>query len=204
VAHKLLLATNNPGKVDEYRTLLEGLPLAMTTPAEEGLASGPEESGATFEENALVKARYYGGASGILALADDSGLEVDALNGEPGVHSARYAGDGATDAELVRFLLAKLEDIPWQRRIARFRCVIALVWPGGAEETFHGSREGYITTEPKGRNGFGYDPVFYVPELGKTFAQVEPEVKNRLSHRAEAARKVVQRLRREVETVPAS
>lgn len=204
MTHKLLLATNNPGKIGEYQTLLEGLPLTMTTPAQEGLEGEPEETGATFEENALLKARYYARASGVLSLADDSGLEVDALNGEPGIHSARYAGDGATDAERIRFLLAKLKGIPWQERTARFHCVIALVWPGGAEETFDGSREGYIIVEPKGRNGFGYDPVFYVPELGKTFAELEPEVKNRWSHRAEAARKAAHRLRSEARTVPAS
>ncbi len=204
VAYELLLATNNPGKISEYRTLLEGLPLVLTTPAQEGLGSTPEETGATFEENALLKARYYADASGILALADDSGLVVDALNGEPGIHSARYAGEDATDSERVRFLLANLEGIPWHRRIARFRCVVALVWPGGAEETFHGGREGYITLEPRGLNGFGYDPVFYVPELEKTFGELEPEVKNRCSHRAEAARKAAHRLRREVEGVPAS
>lgn len=203
-AHKLLLATNNPGKMAEYRTLLEGLPLSMTTPAQEGVDGEPEETGATFEENALLKARHYARATGILTLADDSGLEVDALNGEPGVRSARYAGDGATDAERVRFLLAKLKGIPWQRRTARFRCVVALVWPGGAEETFEGSKEGYIALEPRGRNGFGYDPVFYAPELGKTFAEVEPEVKNRWSHRAEAAHKAAQRLWREIKQAPVS
>ena len=143
----------------------------------------------------MLKARYYASDSSIPALADDSGLEVDALNGDPGVRSARYAGDSATDAERVGLLLAKLKGVPWQRRTARFRCVIALVWPDGTEETFDGSREGYITLESRGQNGFGYDPVFYLPELENTFAQLDPEVKNGWSHRAAAARKVVERLR---------
>jgi XTP/dITP diphosphohydrolase len=192
---KLLLATSNPGKVDEYRALLAGMNVTLVTPSDQGLVDQPEETGDTFEENALLKARYYALATGLMSLADDSGLEVDALGGEPGVHSARYAGEGATDADRVLLLLSKLEGVPSEKRAARFQCVVALAWPEGTTETFHGSCEGRIAAEPKGRNGFGYDPVFYVPELGKSFAELEPVVKNQRSHRAEAARKAADRLR---------
>ncbi len=192
---KLLLATSNPGKVDEYRVLLADMNVTLVTPSDQGLVGQPEETGATFEENALLKARHYALASDLLSLADDSGLEVDALGGEPGVHSARYAGEGATDADRVMLLLSNLKGVPPESRTARFQCVVALAWPEGTTETFHGSCEGQIANEPKGNNGFGYDPVFYVPELGKNFAELEPDVKNKRSHRAEAARKAVERLR---------
>ncbi len=193
----LLLATNNQGKVVEYLALLDALPLELVTPSQAGIMSAPEETGATFEENALLKARYYAERSGLLTLADDSGLEVDALNGSPGVYSARYGGPSASDADRVGKLLKALEGVPWERRTARFRCVVALVWPGEAEETFHGAREGYVSLEARGSNGFGYDPVFFLPELGKTMAELTQEVKNQWSHRAEAAHKAVQRLQKE-------
>ncbi len=192
---KLLLATSNAGKAREYRVLLAEVPFTITTPAEENLGGAAEETGSTFEENALLKARHFARRSGLFTLADDSGLEVDALGGEPGVRSARYAGPEATDQERVAFLLTKLEQIPWEQRTARFRCVIALVWPSGAEETVEGSCEGLISFRSKGYDGFGYDPVFYVPELGKTFAELDTATKNRLSHRGQAARKVAERLR---------
>ncbi len=195
MTQKLLVATTNPGKLREYQELLKGVPFLLTTPPQEDLQEEVAETGITFEENALIKARHYARASGILALADDSGLEVDALGGEPGVLSSRYAGPKATDPERVAFLLAKLKGVPWEQRTARFRCVIALVWPSGTEETVDGSYLGYIAREPRGANGFGYDPVFYVPELGKTFAELDPTAKNRLSHRALAARKATERLR---------
>ena len=200
---KLLLATSNPSKLDEYRVLLSGVNVTLVTPPEQGLEGQPEETGETFEENALLKARYYAQASGLLSLADDSGLEVDALGGEPGVHSARYAGEGATDADRVLLLLSRLKGVPAERRTARFQCVVALAWPEGATETFHGSCEGQIAGEPRGNSGFGYDPVFCVPELGKSFAELEPDVKNQRSHRAEAARKAAERLRIVVDTAKA-
>jgi XTP/dITP diphosphohydrolase len=194
VMQHLLLATGNPGKVTEYKMLLGDISLTLVTPLQQGITDEPEETGTTFEENALLKARYYTGVSGLPALADDSGLEVDELGGRPGVYSARYGGPGASDADRARFLLDAIEGVPWERRTARFRCVVALVWPGGEEVTFHGTREGYIALESKGANGFGYDPVFFLPELAKTFAELAPEVKNRWSHRAEAARKAAERL----------
>ena len=194
-AARLLLGTNNPGKVREYRELLQGVPFTITTPASENLAGEVDETGATFEENALLKARHFAQASGLLTLADDSGLEVDALNGEPGVRSARYGGPGLTDEERVTLLLSETSEVPWELRTARFRCVIALVWPSGDEATVEGSCEGYIAYESTGTNGFGYDPVFFYPDLGKTFAELDSAAKHRLSHRGQAARKAVERLR---------
>ncbi len=191
----LLLATNNRGKAREYRQLLAGLPYRLLTLAECGL-SDIEENGATFEENARLKALEATTESGLLALADDSGLEVDALGGEPGVMSARYAGEGGSDADRIEYLLSKLENIPWEKRTARFRCVIALAPPEGKVELFDGECRGFVTTIPKGSYGFGYDPVFYLPELGKTMAELPAEVKNQVSHRGQAARKVYQALAR--------
>ena len=159
--------------------------------------TAPEETGGTFEENALLKARYYVERSGLLTLADDSGLEVDVLNGGPGIYSARYGGPGASDADRVEKLLKALEGVPWEQRTAKFRCVVALVSPDGTEDTFHGAREGYVTLEARGNNGFGYDPVFFLPTLGQTMAELSSKAKNQLSHRAEAAFKAVQRLQKE-------
>lgn len=161
----------------------------MTTLDAEDIVEEVEESGTTFEENASLKARHYARISGLLTLADDSGLEVDALNGEPGVRSARYAGEGASDRDLVAVILDRMKGVPQKKRTARFRCVIAVAWPSGRVELVEGVREGVISTEPRGENGFGYDPVFYLPERGKTMAELTPAEKNRLSHRAEAARK---------------
>jgi XTP/dITP diphosphohydrolase len=184
---KLLIATNNPGKVREYEVLLRGLPLTLTYPAQEGIDIEVEETGSTFAENARLKAAAYARASGLLTLADDSGLEVDALGGEPGTRSARYAGQGASDEDRYRLLLSRLEGVPWERRTARFRCVIAVATPRGEIRLAEGTCEGFIAFEPKGEHGFGYDPVFCMSEQGQTMAELEPEVKNRISHRARAA-----------------
>ncbi len=192
---KLLLATSNMGKLNEYRGLFKGLPFDMVSPADEGISIEVEETGTTFEENARLKATILAEASGLLTLADDSGLEVDALDGEPGVRSARYAGEGASDRERIDYLLSRLVNVPWQDRTARFRCVIALAAPGGETEVCSGECRGYINFEPKGENGFGYDPVFYLPEMEKTMAEIPEEVKNRISHRAEAAAKAYQLLK---------
>ena len=185
---KLLLATRNPGKVREYRELLQGLPVELTWPEAEGITLEPEEAGATFAENAILKARAYAAASGLLTWADDSGLEVDALGGEPGVRSSRYAGPGASDADRYRLLLRKMAGVPWERRTARFRCVIAIADPAGALHTAEGTCEGIIAFAPRGANGFGYDPVFYLPDRGCTMAELSPAEKNQISHRARAAR----------------
>jgi XTP/dITP diphosphohydrolase len=199
---KLLVATNNPGKIREYRELLEGLPetVDMTFPAQEGIDLEVEESGDTFAENARIKATAYAQASGLLTLADDSGLEVDALGGAPGVRSARYAGPGATDADRYRKLLAELAGIPPGQRAARFRCVVALALPDGPIYTADGTCEGEIGFTARGEHGFGYDPVFIVEGYGgKTLAELGPEEKNRISHRARAVEAALPALRQLLE-----
>ena len=194
---RLLIATNNVGKVREYAELLAGSGFDLFRLADVGLDNEVEETGATFTENASLKARAYGLASGLLTLADDSGLEVDALGGAPGVHSARYAGPGATDADRIRKLLAALDGVPWEKRTANFRCIIALSWPDGHLETFEGRCDGVIAFEPKGTNGFGFDPVFYMPEYNCTMAELPMDIKNRISHRGRAAALVCERLQAE-------
>ncbi len=186
---KLLLATNNPGKVRELRKLLADVPFELVTPAELGIELDVAESGETLEENARLKAMAFARAGGVLALADDSGLEVDALGGEPGVRSARYAGDNATDSRRVEYLLARLQSVPWAKRTAHFRCVIAIANPNEVLGLCPGELRGFITFEPRGGQGFGYDPVFYLPQFDKTLAELPPEVKNQVSHRAAAARR---------------
>jgi XTP/dITP diphosphohydrolase len=186
---KLLIATYNPGKVKEYEELLAGLPLELTYPAQEGLHIEVAETGESFAENARLKAIAYARASGLLTLADDSGLEVDALGGEPGIRSARYAGKGASDEERYQLLLEKLQGVPREERTARFRCIIAVATPEGQIHTTEGTCEGIIAFEPKGEHGFGYDPVFYLPKYGKTMAELPPATKNQISHRAGAAQR---------------
>jgi XTP/dITP diphosphohydrolase len=193
---KLFLATNNRGKARELKILLRELPLKLILPGELGISAGVEETGSSFEENASLKATALAKESGLLALADDSGLEVEALGGEPGVLSARYAGEGASDKERVEYLLKKLEGVPEEKRQARFRCVIAIAEPEGEVKLCSGECHGLITSEPEGERGFGYDPVFYFAELGKTMAELPLEVKNKVSHRGAAAREAVKYLRR--------
>jgi len=191
---KLLLATKNRAKAREYSLLLEGIPYQIVTLADLNIDLVVSETGRTLEENASIKARAYATESNLLALADDSGLEVDALGGEPGVLSARYAGEGVSDRERIEFLLRRLEGIPWERRAARFVCVIAIASPEGQLELCRGECDGIIAFEPKGQSGFGYDPVFYLPELGRTMAELSIEEKNEISHRGRAARKARQLL----------
>jgi XTP/dITP diphosphohydrolase len=194
---KLLLATSNLGKVREYRSLLSGLGYQITTLAEEGISKAVTEPGNSYEQNARSKAAAYAKFSQLIALADDSGMEVDALDGPPGVKSARFAGKSATDAERVSLLLARLGGVPWERRTAHFKCVIAIATPEGQSEVCYGECHGVIAIEAKGENGFGYDPIFFVPELGKTMAELPLEMKNKISHRALAsqkARQVLQQL----------
>ena len=186
---KLLIATNNKGKSRELAALLGDSTWECTTPAEEGITLHPEETGKTFEENAVRKARAFARASGLITLADDSGLEVEALNDAPGIHSARYAGPDATDAQRNDYLLAKLSGVPWEKRQARFRCVIAIAFPDDQLILCKGECAGLIAFEPRGENGFGYDPIFYLPELGKTMAELTPEEKSRVSHRGKAIRR---------------
>ncbi len=193
---KLLLATNNQAKVREYRRLLHNLPFEIVTLAEQGITTVVDEVGERLEENARLKATLLAAESQLLALADDSGLEVDALGGEPGRLSARYAGEGASDKDRVNYLLSRLKGVPWPKRSACFRCVIALATPGGEVRFCSGERRGLITFEPSGEQGFGYDPIFYLPELGKTMADLPLEIKNRVSHRGQAAGKVYQMLKK--------
>lgn len=193
---KLLIATNNPGKVKEYAALLDGLPVALTSPPGEGLSLAVAESGATFAQNAILKARTYAEASGLLTLADDSGLEVDALGGAPGIRSARYAGQGASDEDRYRLLLRNLAGVPQEKRTVRFRCAVAIATPEGEVHTAEGCCEGVIGFEPRGTHGFGYDPVFYLPDRGQTMAELPPTIKNRISHRARALQAALPVLRR--------
>jgi XTP/dITP diphosphohydrolase len=188
---KLLIATHNSGKVREYRDLLADLPLDVTYLDAEGIELAVEETGSTFKENALLKARTYALAAGILTWADDSGLEVDALGGEPGVRSARYGAPAAvSDEDRYRLLLKQLRQIPESGRTARFRCVVAIATPQGQVLYTNGTCEGRIAPSPRGSHGFGYDPIFLVAETDyqQTMAELSPSTKNQISHRARAAR----------------
>ena len=191
---KLLIATGNAGKVREYRALLSDTGLELTWPGREQLNVVVDEVGDTYEENARLKAEAYAQASGLWALADDSGLEVDALGGAPGIRSARFAGEGAQDQDRYLLLLEHLAGTPPDARGARFRCVIALASPRGDVWLCEGTCEGVIATSPSGVGGFGYDPVFFIPELGRTMGELCPEVKNRISHRAKATQQVARHL----------
>jgi XTP/dITP diphosphohydrolase len=187
MTQRLLVATHNRGKILEYRALLSDLPLAVTWLDEQGIAENVEETGATFAENACLKAAAYAQRTGLWTWADDSGLEVDALDGRPGVYSARYGGPGLSDADRYRRLLAELAAIAPEQRTARFRCVVALAIPGGPIYTAEAAVEGLIVDAPRGAHGFGYDPVFFVPDQQRTMAELEPAIKNRISHRGRAA-----------------
>ena len=193
---KLLLATNNQAKVREYRSLLQNLPFELATPEGIGITTVVDEAGESLEENARLKATVLAAESQLPALADDSGLEVNALGGEPGRLSARYAGENASDRDRVNYLLSRLKDVPWQKRSACFRCVIAIATPDGEAEFRSGECRGFITFEPRGKQGFGYDPIFYLPELDKTMAELPLEIKNQVSHRGQAAREAYQVLER--------
>ncbi len=186
---RLLLATGNRAKLYELKSLFQDLPYELVAPSEVGISTELEETGSSLEENARLKASLYAARSGLIALADDSGLEVDALGGKPGVLSARYAGKNASDADRINYLLFQLKEVPWEKRQARFRCLIAIAIPDSQVELFSGECQGIITFKPKGEGGFGYDPIFYLPQLGKTMAELPLEVKNRVSHRGRAAAK---------------
>jgi XTP/dITP diphosphohydrolase len=181
----------------EYAELLKGLPFELTTLSEQGITQEVEETGSSLEQNAVSKATTYASLSGLTTLADDSGLEVDALGGEPGPLSRRYAGENVSDKERNDYLLAKLKDVPREKRTARFRAVIAIATPEGRLSIGEGVCEGIIAFGSKGEGGFGYDPIFYLPELDKHMAELSLEEKNRISHRAKAvekARRILERL----------
>lgn len=180
---KIIAATKNKNKLREFGEILKGF--EIISQAEAGIDIDVEETGTTFEENSMLKAKAIFEMTGIPAIADDSGLCVDALGGEPGVYSARYGGEGYDDEGRVQLLLKNMKDIPDEKRTARFVCAITLVSEEGII-TARGECEGKIAYEPKGENGFGYDPVFYVEQFGKTTAEISPEEKNSISHRGKA------------------
>lgn len=192
---EILLATRNPDKVRELTALLGDLEICIRTLAEFPAAPDVEEDGTTCEANALKKAREMASATGIPSVADDTGLAVDALDGRPGVFAARYAGDGATYEDNCRKLLRELDGVPLERRTARFVTVAALALPGGHTQVATGTLVGVIAEECSGSQGFGYDPVFFVRELGRTLAELTAEEKNRISHRAKAFRSMADILR---------
>ncbi len=187
--NQLLIATNNPGKLAEMHALLGGLAAELVTPADVGIDLHVTEDGKTYAENAEKKAAAFARASGLVSLADDSGLEVDALGSAPGLYSARsLARPGATDADRRRYLLENLRDKPrpW---LARFRAAVAVAVPGGSVQVLEGQCPGEIIPEERGTNGFGYDPIFFIAEFGRTMAELGMEEKNRISHRARAVMK---------------
>jgi XTP/dITP diphosphohydrolase len=188
---RLLLATTNPHKLDEFRALLAQAPFTLIDPRPLGLDLDVAETGSTFAENAAIKALAWARASGMLALADDSGLEIDALGGEPGLYSARWAGADVPYDVRNRTLLARLEGMPPARRTARYRCAIAVADPERVRVVVEGVVEGRIADALRGTNGFGYDPIFEVPELGRTFGEMPAAAKHRISHRARAAAAVL-------------
>lgn len=185
---RLLVATLNRAKGRELAELLADPGFDVIALADLPDARLPEETGATYAENALIKARAAWRATGMRTIADDSGLEVDALHGAPGIHSARYGGPGLDDAGRVAQLLDALRDVSDERRTARFRCVIALITPAGRERIVEGAVEGRIARVPRGTGGFGYDPVFVYPPLGRTFAELTRDEKSRVDHRGAAVR----------------
>ena len=200
---KLLVATHNQGKVAEYAKLLQDLDIEWLSLEDAGVTIEVEETGTTFRENAVLKAESYAQEAGLLTLADDSGLEVDAMNGRPGVHTSRFGGEGLDSEERYRLLLERIERVPWGRRGARFRCVVALATPeSGLLETAEGAVEGRIALAPAGKGGFGYDPVFYIESEGATMAELPADVKNQLSHRARAVAAIKPLLRRVLEDLP--
>jgi XTP/dITP diphosphohydrolase len=192
---RLVLATHNPHKVREILAILGSLPYEVLTAADFPDLPEPEETGSTLAENAIIKARALNAETGIWALADDSGLEIDRLGGAPGVISARFAGPDCTFADNNSKVLRLMEGIPVGQRTARFRCVAALAMEDGRLEVFDGVTEGVITFHTSGEAGFGYDPIFFSPALGGTFAQASDEAKNRVSHRGRAFQQVARRLR---------
>lgn len=194
---RLLVATHNKGKVAEYADILGDTQIDWLTLDEAGVTHDVPETGETFLDNALLKAVAYARQTGLLTLADDSGLEVDALGGQPGVRTARYGGVGLSTVDRYRLLLNNMNEVPARQRTARFRCAIVLAAPdGGILGTAEGSCEGVIAFEPAGEGGFGYDPVFFVPELGMTMAQLPANVKHRISHRGRAGQAIAPLLRK--------
>ncbi|GAB6086426.1 XTP/dITP diphosphatase [Alkaliphilus crotonatoxidans] len=196
----IVVATGNQHKLVEIGKIFQGFDVEIKSMKDVGLGQLEIiEDGTTFEENALIKARVVMKKTGYLTIADDSGLEVDALNNQPGIYSARFSGEGATDEKNNEKLLALMAQIPEKERTGRFVCAMAAVYPNGKEVVVRGECLGLIGTEPKGSNGFGYDPLFFVPSLGLTFAELSQEEKNKISHRAKALEKLMTALSKDVE-----
>lgn len=193
----MIFATGNENKMKEIREILGALPLEILSMKEAGVSADILEDGKTFEENALIKARAICKLAGEMVLADDSGLEIDYLNKEPGIYSARYMGEDTSYHIKNKSLIDRLEGVPDEKRTARFVCAIAAVFPDGKELVVRGTVEGIIGYEEKGENGFGYDPIFYLPERGCTTAELPPEEKNSISHRGNALRLMKELLERE-------
>ena len=194
---RMIFATGNENKMKEIREILGALPLEILSMKEAGVSADIVEDGKTFEENALIKARAICKLAGEMVLADDSGLEIDYLNKEPGIYSARYMGEDTSYHIKNKSLIDRLEGVPDEKRTARFVCAIAAVFPYGKELVVRGTVEGIIGYEEKGENGFGYDPIFYLPERGCTTAELSPEEKNSISHRGNALRLMNELLERE-------
>lgn len=194
---KVVLASGNKGKLKEFQAILADSGLELVPMSNWPEIGEIEETGKTFLENSRIKAQTVSRITGLAALADDSGLTVDALDGAPGVYSARYSGQGATDEANYRLLLDNLAETPDNQRQAAFVAVLVLHYPDGREETAEGRCQGVISRAPQGENGFGYDPVFYLPDLDLTMAQLSPEKKNEISHRAQAARKLNEKLKKQ-------
>lgn len=191
----LLLATTNRHKIEELRALLGELPAPVLDPLQLGLDLDVAETGATFMENATIKALAWARAAGMLALADDSGLEIDALGGEPGIYSARWAGPDVSYPERFRRLLARLDGVPPARRTARYRCALVVAAPAEVLVAVEGDVEGRIAAEPRGTGGFGYDPIFELPQQGQTFGEMTPAEKHWISHRGRAVAAALPELR---------
>lgn len=194
---RMIFATGNENKMVEIREILGDLPLEILSMKQAGIRADIEENGTSFEENALIKAREVCRLAGEMVLADDSGLEIDYLNGEPGIYSARYMGENTSYRVKNKNLMERLEGVPNEKRTARFVCAIVAVFPDGKELVVRGTVEGIIGYEERGENGFGYDPIFYLPERGLTTAELPPEEKNSISHRGNALRKMKELLEKE-------
>ena len=191
---KLLIGTTNIHKIQEFTSIFANLPYLITNPRIENINLKVDENGISFSENALTKAKSYCESSQMISISDDSGLEIDALDGNPGIYSARYGGIKLNDEDRVKLILKEMSEVPKEKRQARFRCAIALAWPSGKILIREGTLEGIIEFTPKGCNGFGYDPILYLPKYNKTVAQLDSKQKNNISHRATAAKKILQHL----------
>lgn len=195
---RFIAATKNKAKLKEIKDILYEFPFKILSMEDVGIKKDIVENGSTFKENALIKASEVYKVTGETVMADDSGLEVDYLDGAPGIYSSRFAGEGKSDEEKNRKLLHLLKDVPFEKRTARFVCAIAVVFKDGGYFTVEGTCNGYIGLKPEGENGFGYDPIFYIPEYSMTTAQMKTEEKNKVSHRGKALNLMVEELKRQL------